>query len=74
MQLTVTLGEALQILTMLISVTAIIVGVRFELRTLRQSVNGLTERLGKHETTLFNMFGQLQRVIGIVETEPRTPR
>lgn len=71
---TMTLGEVLQILTMIVGVTAIIVGVRIELRTLKDSVSGLTERLGKHETTLFSMFGQLQRVIGIVESDARTPR
>ena len=72
-QFTVTLGEALEILTMLVSVIAIITGVRVELKSLRASVSGLTDRLGKHETTLFTMFGQLQRVIGMVESDHRTP-
>lgn len=70
---TMTLGELLQIVTMLVSVTAIIVGVRFELRSVRSAVTGLTERVSRHETTLFSMFGHLQRVIGIVAPNMPTP-
>lgn len=73
-QFTITLGEALEILTMLVSVTAIIVGVRVELKNLRADIGGLTERLGKHETTLFTMFGQLQRLIGVVDASAKTPQ
>lgn len=59
---------------MVVSVTAIIVGVRTELKGVKSTMSHLSERLEKHETTLFSMFGQLQRVIGIVDTDHRTPR
>ena len=72
-QLTVTLGEVLQILTMIVGVTAIIVGVRVELRAVRLDLQSVKTDLRSHETTLFNMFGQLQRVIGILDQDHQRP-
>lgn len=71
---TLTLGEILQIATMIVGVTAIIVGVRVEMTSMKAAMKALSDRVGTHETTLFSMFGQLQRLVGIVDTEHRTPR
>jgi hypothetical protein len=61
-------------LTMVVSVTAIIVGVRVELKSVKSTVSALAGKLEKHDQTIFSIAGQLQRVIGMVDAEQHAGR
>lgn len=68
------MGTILTILTMLGSAVAIIVGVRVELRNLKGAVEKFAVRMEQYENRLFELTGQVQRLIGQMEPRPQWKR
>lgn len=68
---TIDVGSILMIITMLGSAVAIVVGVRVELADLKEAVGKLGIRLEKHEEVVFELAGQVQRIVGRLEATPR---
>jgi hypothetical protein len=61
---TVTVGEMATMVTIVASATAIVVGVRIELRAFRKDLGVLSARMDKYETVVTKLFGQIQRLLG----------
>jgi hypothetical protein len=68
------LGTILTIITMLGSAIAIVVGVRVELKNVKLAVIDFARRLEHHERTVFELAGQVQRLIGQMEGRPEGAR
>jgi hypothetical protein len=61
---TVTIGELATIMTIVASTTAIVVGVRWELRAFRKDLGVMSARMDKYEGVVTKLFGQIQRLLG----------
>lgn len=64
---TLTLGSVLITVSMLISAVVVVITVRGQVTALRDIVVDLAARLTRHETSLFGLAGQVQRLIGHME-------
>ena len=67
---TIRLGDVMTMISILGTAIALIVGIRVELRNLKETVRALAGRLDKHEGIVFGMSKDLQRVIGRLEVGP----
>jgi hypothetical protein len=68
---TVTLGNLLTIITIACAVITVVVSVRADVTALKGTVISLAARLERHETIVFRLAENLQRVIGRLEGTER---
>ena len=61
---TITAGELLTIISMVACTTAIVIGVRTELKGLKETVSNLAAQLKIYEGRLFDLALHVQRLIG----------
>ncbi len=67
----ISLGSILIAISMLASATSMIASVRSQVGSLKEVVAELATRLTRHETSLFTLAGQVQRLIGHMESDNR---
>ena len=67
----ISVGNLLVVASMLISAVGVIATVRVQVSALRDVVKDLAARLTRHESSLFALSGQVQRLVGHMEVEDR---
>lgn len=67
MDLHIDLGQILTILAFVVTAVATVASVKTQVKSLTEVVNQLATRFMKHESTVFVLAGNLQRLIGFVD-------
>lgn len=67
----ISFGSILIAISMLVSAVSMVVSVRSQVGSLKEVVAELATRLTRHESSLFTLAGQVQRLIGHMESDDR---
>jgi len=67
----ISIGSVLVALSMLVSAVVVVATVRAQVAGLKDVVADLATRLTRHESSLFTLAGQVQRLIGHMESDDR---